>query len=79
VVYDVADIERRLDAGEWLRPGEVAALLGIGRTTVHRMLGAGTIGHRVRPGTGEQRECAPADVRRLLDERRQVHRGGPVE
>jgi hypothetical protein len=76
VVYDLADIERRLNAGQWLLMGEVAALLGIGRSSIHRMLTAGTIGYRLRPGTGEYRECDPADVRRLLAERQRVRRAG---
>jgi DNA-binding transcriptional MerR regulator len=73
MVYDTADIERRLAAGEWLLIGEVAALLGIGRSTVHRLLGTRTIRHRIRPGTGSYRECHPDDVRQQLKARRTVH------
>lgn len=78
---DVQAIERRLDAGEWLRPGEVAKLLGVGgrplgRTTVHRYLKSGRIRYRNRGG-GTQRECHPDDVRELLAEARRVH--GPEE
>lgn len=72
---DPATLERRLDAGDWLRTGEVAALLGISRGTVHNRVKAGEIRHK-RKGGGIQRVCNPADVRRLLDESRQV-RGGP--
>lgn len=72
MVYDTADLERRLNAGEWLLIGEVAAILGIGRATVHRMLVAGTIRHRTRPGSGSYRECHPGDVRAQLDARREV-------
>jgi len=79
VVYDLADIERRLDAGQWLRIGEVAALLDVSRSSTHRMVTSGVIAHRVRPGSGAYRECDPADVRRLLAERRQVHRDSPPE
>jgi hypothetical protein len=73
------ELERRVNAGEWLRPGEVAKLLGVsgrplGRTTIHRYLEAGDIGYRYRGG-GTQRECDPADVRKLLARAREVHRG----
>lgn len=72
---DVADIERRLNADEWLRPGDVALLLGVARSTVHEYLKAGRIRYR-RKGGGVQRECHPDDVRRLLAEAREVRRGG---
>ncbi len=75
MVYDIAELERRLNAGDWLLIGEVAALLGIGRASVHRLLTAGIIGHRIRPGAGRYRECKPDDVRHQLDARRQEHRG----
>lgn len=77
---DVADIERRLNAGEWLRPGEVASLLGVARSTVDAYLrepergGQGLIRYR-RRGGGIQRLCHPDDVRKLLGEARRV-RGG---
>lgn len=72
---DPAALQRRVDAGDWLLVGEVATLLEISRSTAHRMVDAGTIGHRIRPGAGRRRECDPTDLRRLLDERRRVHRG----
>lgn len=75
MVYDIADLERRLRAGEWLLIGEVAAVIGISRASVDRMLTAGTIGHRVRPGSGRYRECDPDDVRHQLDERRRRRQG----
>lgn len=75
MVYDIAELERRLNAGDWLLIGEAAAVLGISRATVDRLLTAGTIGHRIRPGAGSYRECNPTDVRRLLDERRRERRG----
>ncbi len=75
MVHDIADLQRRLDAGDWLLIGEVGALLGISRATVDRMLVAGSIGHRIRPGSGGWRECNPADVRQHLTDRRREHRG----
>jgi excisionase family DNA binding protein len=78
MVAEQAELERRLNAGEELSPGEVAALLGVGRTTVHDMIRAGKIRYTKTPGG--HRRCNPDDVRRLLDERRQVHGGErPVE
>jgi Helix-turn-helix domain len=67
-----AALERRLDAGEWLRPGEVAVLLGWSRSTVTNRINDGTIAHRWK---GKQRVCKPQDVRRLLDKSREEHRG----
>lgn len=67
------EIEQRLDAGEWLRPGEVATLLDVSRTTVHGLLKRGEIRYRATPGG--QRRCNPEDVRRLLDAARRVHGG----
>jgi hypothetical protein len=68
------EIERRLDGGEWLRPGDVAILLGVSRKTVDRMLSATPPAMRWRrkPGTGRYREVHPEDVRRELDARRKV-------
>lgn len=74
---EVADLERRVRAGEWLKTGAVATLLGMGRTKVHTLVKAGVIGHRKIPGAPQkpQRECNPADVLKLLDERRRVFHG----
>ncbi|MFI6228857.1 hypothetical protein ACIBCR_16260 [Micromonospora echinospora] len=71
----VEDLERRLAAGEWLRPGDVARLLRASKSTVVRMLDADPpqIRYRLKPGTGRHRECHPGDVRRHLEERRRVH------
>lgn len=71
-----AQIEARLDAGEWLLPGEVAALLGVDRSTVIRaylLSDPPLIRYRRRPGRGGYRECHPADVRTVLVERRRVY------
>lgn len=69
------ELERRLDANEWLLVGEVATLLGVDRTTIHRMLTTEPpkFRHKRRAGRGGYRELHPDDVRRELDERRKVH------
>ncbi|OKI47250.1 hypothetical protein A6A27_10400 [Micromonospora sp. CB01531] len=69
------ELERALDAGEWLRPADVAELLGVSKSTVVRMLNADPPGLRFRrkAGTGRHREVHPEDVRRQLAARRQVH------
>ncbi|HEV2928302.1 MAG TPA: helix-turn-helix domain-containing protein [Propionibacteriaceae bacterium] len=72
---ELAAIERRLDDGEWLRPGEVAALFGTTRTSIHRWLRAGRIRHR-RRGPRQDRFLNPEDVRRELDEYRRERRNG---
>jgi hypothetical protein len=63
-----------LQTGEWLRAGDVAIVLGRGRTTVHRLFESGEIAWRLNPG-GKQRHADPVDVRRLLQTAAQVHRG----
>ena len=68
-----ADLESRVRAGEWLKSGSVATLLGVGRTKVHTLLTSGVIGYRRVPG-GVQRTCNPVDVLRLLEEGQQEHR-----
>ncbi|MFG1846805.1 hypothetical protein [Micromonospora carbonacea] len=74
---DTADLERRVRAGEWLKTGAVATLLGMGRTKVHTLVSSGVIGHRKIPGAPQkpQRECNPVDVLRLLEERQKAYRG----
>jgi hypothetical protein len=69
------EIERRLDQGDWLLPGDVAILLEVDRSTIVRMLNADPprIRFRRRPGAGQYRECHPDDVRQLLEERRRIH------
>jgi hypothetical protein len=71
-----AELERRVRAGKWLKTGLVATLLELSRTKVHTMLASGEIGYRKIPGAAvkPQRECDPADVLRLLDERRRAYR-----
>lgn len=63
---DVEDLKRRLDASEWLTPGEVAKLLGVGRTKMHEMLGKNVIRWTTKPAS-RHRICNPADVRRELE------------
>jgi hypothetical protein len=73
-------LERRVRAGEWLTPGEVAALLGASRATVDRMLTAEppVLAYRFKPGTGRHREVQPESVLAELERRREVH-GGAAE
>lgn len=73
------ELERRLDAREWLLVGEVATLLDVDRTTIHRMLTAAPprFRYRVRTGGG-YRELHPDDVQRELQNRRTIH-GGSTE
>lgn len=70
---DPAELERRLRAGgdrAWLRPGEIAAVLRVSRSTVGNWLAAGKIRYRMKAG-GIQRLGNPVDVLRLLDESRE--------
>lgn len=71
---DPAELERRLDAGEWLQPGDVAALLDTTRASIDRWIKAGRIGYR-RRGPAGYRVLKPEDVRRELDEYRRERRG----
>jgi len=73
VVDEPEELERRLAEGDELSPGEVAALLRVGRTTVHEMLTSGKIRYTRTPGG--HRRCHPDDVREALRERRRVMRG----
>lgn len=68
-------LRQALGAREWLRIGEVAILLGVHRQTIHRMLSSDPplIRYRLKPGTGQQRECNPDDVLRLLAHRNVIH------
>lgn len=67
-------LEARVRAGEWLRPGDAARLLGLSRSTMLRRLDDKTVGWRLHPG-GKQRRVNPVDVIRLLDQSRAEHRG----
>lgn len=74
VVYDVVDLERRLAANEWLRTGEVSALVRQSRTAFHEWLKKHPEVRFTRT-LGGQRKYHPDDVRRLLAEVREVHGG----
>lgn len=67
-----AEIERRLNEGAWLKPGEVATLFGKSRWTVINWLKNGVkIGDERyyvgwRPTVGGHRELDPYDVTKAL-------------
>jgi hypothetical protein len=66
VTADAAELERRLRAGEWLTPGEVAKLLDLSRTKIHYMIVAGELGAANKPHSAH-RTCNPEHVLRELD------------
>lgn len=70
------EIVAALERGEWLTTGEVAELLAVDPSTVHRLQDAGAIGYRERPGTGRNltRECDPRDVAGAFRRRQEVRR-----
>lgn len=65
-----ASLEQRVMAGEWLRVGDAAKVLGIGRTKMHTLVSRGAISYRLEPGS-RYRQVNPADIKKLLDESRQ--------
>lgn len=72
MVKQTADeLERMLGQDAWLSSGQIATLLGRGRTTIWRRLQADDMRSRKTPGG--QSEWHPDDVRRLLAEARKVH------
>lgn len=66
-----AALEQRARDGEWLTPGQAAAVLRAGRTTVHRWLLTGRtstgLPFRARTFGQKHRRCNPADVIAVLD------------
>lgn len=77
---DVTKTERetlraRVNAGEWLRVGDVAKVLGIGRTKAHTLMAKGAIGYRLEPGS-TYRVANPGDLLKLLAESEQERRPG---
>ncbi|MCY1141402.1 helix-turn-helix domain-containing protein [Actinoplanes sp. Pm04-4] len=72
------ELRQALADGEWLRVGELAVVLGVSPSTAHRLLGSGDIEWKYKVG-GKQRTANPADVRRLLEQAEQTHRGEPPQ
>jgi hypothetical protein len=82
--WGAADVEKRLNDGAWLKPGEVATLFGKSRWAVINWIKTGVkIGderYRIeaRPTTGGHRELNPAHVKAALDALRTAQ-GGVAE
>lgn len=79
---ELAKIEERLAAGEWLPPGEVAKLFDVTRFAVAYWLKKGQTTYgplHFRSTPGGHRQCDPVDVRRMLAEYRKVRGGGSKE
>lgn len=64
-----AALEKQVLAGEWLRTGDAAKVLGISRSKVDLMIKASALGYRLEPGS-RYRQVNPADIKKLLDESR---------
>lgn len=64
-----AILRERVRRGDWLTPGEVAAVTGVARSTVHVWLkdDPPRIRWRNKPFS-DWRECNPQDVQAVLDE-----------
>lgn len=71
---DRDQLRQAVKAGEWLRVGDLATVLGVSASTAHRLLNSGEIEFKYKPG-GKQRMASPADVGRLLEESERTHRG----
>lgn len=74
IALERIELERKLDAGAWLRPGEVALLFDTSRQSVDRWIRSGKISYRRQPAGW--RILNPVDVRRELDEYRRERRSG---
>ena len=75
---DVTKAERetlraRVRAGEWLRIGDVAKVLGIGRTKAHTLMTKGVIGYQLEPGS-TYRLANPEDLLKLIADAEQERR-----
>jgi excisionase family DNA binding protein len=70
-------LEKRVKAGEWLRVGDAAKVLGVGRTKMHTLVTNGVIGYRTEPGS-RYRLCNPKDISKLLADAREERRGSEV-
>ncbi len=70
---DLAEIERRLEAGEWILVSELARLFGVHHTTAHRWVAKKKL-IRSRPtspaGGTTPLLCHPDDVKALLKKHR---------
>ncbi len=73
----IADLERRLAADEWLGASDLAKLFGRDETTIQRWAARGWLKHTKEPGQTGKFLFDPADVRTLLASRRHVHGGTP--
>ncbi len=71
----LAEVERQLNEGKWLKSGALAILFEVDRSTVDNWIKAGKLAYRKT--AGGQRECQPESVRSLLAELRQIHRDEP--
>jgi IS30 family transposase len=67
------ELQRLLDGGAWLTSGQIATLVGRGRSTIWRRLVRGDI--RWQESPGGQKAYHPEDVRSLVAELRAVHGG----
>ena len=80
-----AQLEQRLQAGEWLRSGQVAKLFGMSRWTILYWLKNGVpldgerFYIRFRESPGGWRLCHPDDVQRVLTAHRREHIAHPAE
>ena len=68
------EIERLLEAGAWLKAGQLAALFGVDESTIHRWFKQGRLPYR-RVGGDGQREADPEAVKLRLRAARHVHGG----
>lgn len=69
-----AALEERVRTGEWLRVGDAAKVLNIGRTKMHTLASRGVVGYRVEAGS-QYRQINPQDILKLLTESRTELRG----
>lgn len=76
MAYDRDDLLTRLAAGEWLRPGAAAYLLGVDRRTAHNMINDGRLGWGWHGG-GKQKVINPDSLRARLDEIEQARNPPP--
>jgi hypothetical protein len=79
VVYDKADVARRLAADEWLQVGAMAALADVSRGTMNVWVADAKerygVDLRFTRTLGGQRKFHPEDVRELIAKVTKVHGG----